>query len=221
MAIDNQEQAIRLIMYLATQSDYVTVHDILSDKLSGFTSGEDIKSALKSICDELDVKIEEGRMSLYRLPATFDGYKDVFSIVRESEQVYNFLSSRYSQATVNDAFVKEAVTRITRTPYFSSITSKYPENINPGEAMIMMIAQNPGFAAIAAMFSVSPAVASKLLYPETLSKYEITHLKICLDLTFAADMVKRVPPGTMLSIKYEILSQGMINMEIRGGTGVP
>jgi hypothetical protein len=83
------------------------------------------------------------------------------------------------------------------------------------------MARQPGFPALAAMMSVSPAVAEKLLFPERLSRYELTHPKIALDLAFAADMVKRAPPGTVLSIKYEIIAQGMLNIEMRGGTGIP
>ncbi len=210
-----------MIMYLTTQTDFVTVHDITSDPFSGFSDREEVKAALKEICDDLEIKIEEGKLSLYRLPQTFDGYRDVFSIIRDSEQVFNFLSSSYTQIMLTGEFVKEAIVRITQTPYFASISAKYPENVKPADALLTMLAQNPGFPAIAGMFSVSPAVASKLLYPETLSKYEMTHPKTCLDLTFAADMVKRAPPGTALSIKYEIIAQGMVNMQISGGAGIP
>ena len=221
MAIEKQEQSIRMIMYLTTQTDFVTVHDIISDGFSGFSDREEVKAALKEICDELEIKIEEGQMSLYRLPRTFDGYRDVFSIIRDSEQVFNFLSSSYTQVMLTGEFVKEAIIRITQTPYFASISAKYPDNVKPADALLTMLAQNPGFPAIAGMFSVSPAVAFKLLYPETMSKYEMTHPKTCYDLTFAADMVKRAPPGTAFSIKYEIIAQGMINMQISGGAGIP
>lgn len=221
MAIDNREQAIKMIMYLATQPDYVSVHDIHSDKFSGFVSHDEIKAALKQICDVLDVKLQDDQLSLYRLPRALDGYRDVFTIVRDSEQVYNFLSSNYTQSMVTVEFIKEAIVRITQMPYFAEITAKYPEKIKPGDALITMLAQNPGFPAIAAMFTVSPAVASKLLFPETLSRYEMTHPKTCFDLTFASDMVKRAPPGTVLSVKYEIIAQGMINMQTSGGAGIP
>ena len=221
MAVDKQEQAINLIMYLTTQSDYVTIHDIHKDRLSGFESHEEIKPALKQICDVLEVKIENDEQSLYRLPRTFDGYRDVFALVVNSDQVYSFLSSNYSQEIVTPEYIKEALVRVTQTPYFSSLASKYPDKAKPGDALIAMLAQNPGFPAIAAMFSVSPAVAAKLLYPETMSRYEMTHPKICLDITFASDMVKRAPPGTVLSVKYEILAQGMVNLQLSGGTGIP
>lgn len=210
-----------MIMYLTTQSDYVTIHDIHKDPLSGFESHDEIRPALKQICDVLEVKMENDELSMYRLPRTYDGYKDVFSIIKDSEHVYSFLSSNYTQEMVNPEFIKESIIRITQQPYFTDIASRYPENIKPGDALIAMLAQSPGFPAIAAMFSVSPAVASKLLFPETLSKYEMTHPKICLDLTFASDMVKRAPPGTVFSVKYEIIAQGMINMHMSGGTGIP
>ncbi len=208
-------------MYLTTQSDYVTIHDIHKDPLSGFESHEEIKPALKLICDVLEVKMENDEQSLYRLPRTFDGYRDVFSMVANSEHVYSFLSSNYSQSILTPEFIREALVRVTQTPYFSSLASKYPEKAKPGDTLLQMLAQNPGYPAIAAMFGVSPAVATKLLFPETMSKYELTHPKICLDLTFAADMVKRAPPGTVLSVKYEIVAQGMINMQTSGGTGIP
>lgn len=213
--------AVRLIMYLATQTDYISVHDIHKDPFSGFADHGEIKAALRKACDVLDVRSEPGKISLYRLPKTFDGYRDVFSIVRGSDDVYNFLSSIYSRAMVSEPFIREALSRIAQTPYYQSIADKYPPNMKPGDAMILMMAQQPGFAAIAAMFSVSPAVAAKLLYPEQLSRYELTHPRIMLDLTFAADMVKRAPPGTMLSVKYEIIAQGMINIQASGGTGIP
>lgn len=212
---------IKIIMYLATQSDYVSVHDILEDKFSGFSSRDEIKAALKGICDALDIKTENGEFALYRLPVNFDGYRDVFGMVRGSEQVYNFLASNYSHALFDDAFIREALVRVIQTPYFVSLSEKYPENMKPGDALITMLSQQPGFSVIEAMISVSPAVAEKLLFPETMSKYEMTHLKTCLDLTFMADMVKRAPPGTMLSVKYEVISKGMINLEMRGGTGIP
>lgn len=60
-----------------------------------------------------------------------------------------------------------------------------------------------------------------LLFPEVLSKYELTHLKVALDLAFASDMLKRVPPATNVVIKYEVITQGMLNLETRGGTGIP
>ena len=214
-------KAVQLVMYLATQPEYVSIHDILADKLSGFTDREELKEALRKTCDALDVKSEPGEASLYRLPRTFDGYKDAYELVKDSEEVYNFLSSNYSHAMVNELFIRDALIRMAQTPFYESLAEKYPPNMKPGDAMVMMMAQQPGFAAIAALFSISPAVAEKLLYPEKLSKYELTHPKIMLDLTFAADMVKRAPPGTVLSVKYEILAQGMVNLEIRGGSGIP
>jgi hypothetical protein len=220
--VADKPKAIQLIMYLATQTDYISVHDIHKDRLSGFTDHEDIKAALRAACDVLDVNTAQGEVSTYRLPRTLDGYRDVFAFVRNSEDVYNFLSSNYSHAMVNELFIRDTLLRWASTPYYQSIAEKYPaEQVKPGEAMVMMLSQQPGFAALAAMFSVSPAVAEKLLYPERLSRYELTHPKIALDLTFAADMVKRAPPGTLLSIKYEIIAQGMLNMEMRGGSGIP
>jgi hypothetical protein len=215
-------KAIKLIMYLATQTEYISVHDIHKDKLSGFADHEEIKAALRGACDVLDVNSAQGEITLYRLPRTLDGYRDVFAFVRDSEDVYNFLSSNYSHAMVNELFIRDVLLRWASTPYFESIAARYPaEQMKPGEAMVMMLSQQPGFTTLAAMFSVSPAIAEKLLYPEKLSRYELTHPKIALDLTFAADMVKRAPPGTLLSIKYEIVAQGMLNMETRGGSGIP
>lgn len=217
-----KSKAVQLIMYLATQTEYISVHDIHEDKLSGFSDHAEIKAALRAACDLLDVTSGQGEITLYRLPRTLDGFRDLFAFVRDSEDVYNFLSSNYSQAMVNELFIRDALLRWASTPYYESIAARYPpEQMKPGEAMVMMIAQQPGFAALAAMFSVSPAVADKLLYPEKLSRYELTHPKIALDLTFAADMVKRAPPGTVLSIKYEVVAQGMLNMQMRGGTGIP
>jgi hypothetical protein len=220
--VTNKPKAIQLIMYLATQTDYVSVHDIHKDTLSGFADHAEIKAALRAACDVLDVSTGQDGISLYRLPRTLDGYRDVFAFVRDSEDVYNFLSSNYSHAMVNELFIRDTLLRWASTPYYQSIADKYPaEQVKPGEAMVMMLSQQPGFAALAAMFSVSPAVAEKLLYPEKLSRYELTHPKIALDLTFAADMVKRAPPGTLLSIKYEVIAQGMLNIEMRGGSGIP
>jgi hypothetical protein len=220
--IADKSKAIKLIMYLATQTDYIGVHDIHKDPLSGFTGHEEIKAALRSVCDLLDVNSAQGELTTYRLPRTLDGYRDVFAFVRDSDDVYNFLSSNYSHAMVNELFIRDVLLRWASTPYYESIAAKYPaEQVKPGEALVMMMAKQPGFAALAAMMSVSPAVAEKLLYPERLSRYELTHPKIALDLTFAADMVKRAPPGTLLSVKYEIIAQGMLNMEMRGGSGIP
>jgi hypothetical protein len=220
--VADKSKAIQLIMYLATQTDYISVHDIHKDSLSGFTDHEEIKAALRRACDVLDVSSAQGELSTYRLPRTLDGYRDVFAFVRDSGDVYNFLSSNYSHAMVNELFIRDVLLRWASTPYYESIAAKYPaEQVKPGEALVMMMAKQPGFAALAAMMSVSPAVAEKLLYPERLSRYELTHPKITLDLTFAADMVKRAPPGTLLSVKYEIIAQGMLNMETRGGSGIP
>jgi len=220
--VTDRSKAIQLIMYLATQTDYVSVHDIHKDPLSGFADHEAIKAGLRAACDVLEVSSEQGEVSVYRLPRTFDGYKDVFAMVKDSEDIYNFLLSGYSHAMVNELFIRDALLRWGQTPYFESLAAKYPAGqMKPGEAMVTMLAQQPGFAALAAMFSVSPAVAGKILYPEKLSRYELTHPKIALDLTFTNDMVKRAPPGTVLSVKYEVIAQGMINIEMRGGTGIP
>ncbi|OPY25961.1 MAG: hypothetical protein A4E28_02803 [Methanocella sp. PtaU1.Bin125] len=220
--VDDRPKAIQLIMYLATQTDYVSVHDIHKDPLSGFPDHEAIKAALRAACDVLDVSSEKGAVSLYRLPRTFDGYREVFAMLKGSEDIYNFLLSGYSHAMVNELFIRDALLRWGQTPYFESLAAKYPAGqMNPAEAMVAMLAQQPGFAALAAMFSVSPAVADMILYPENLSRYELTHPKIALDLTFACDMVKRAPPGTVLSVKYEVIAQGMINIQMSGGTGIP
>jgi hypothetical protein len=218
----SKSKAIQLIMYLATQTDYVSVHDIHKDPLSGFADHTEIKTAMREACDVLDVNTGQGDISLYRLPRTLDGYRDVFAFVRDSEDVYNFLSSIYSHAMVNEIFIRDVLLRWASTPYYESIAAKYPaDQVKPGDALVMMMAKQPGFTTLAAMCSVSPAVTEKLLYPERLSRYELTHPIIALDLTFAADMVKRAPPGTLLSIKYEIIAQGMLNMETRGGSGIP
>ncbi len=220
--VTKESKAVQLIMYLATQTDYIGVHDIHKDPLSGFTDHEEIKAALRAACDVLDVNPSQGDITLYRLPRTLDGYRDVFAFVRDSDSIYNFLSSNYTQAMVNELFIRDMLLRWAATPYFESMAEKYPaDQAKPGEALVLMMARQPGFPAIAAMFSVSPAVAEKLLFPEKLSRYELTHPKIMLDLTFAADMVKRAPPGTLLSIKYEIIAQGMLNMQTSGGAGIP
>jgi hypothetical protein len=217
-----RSKAVQLIMYLATQTDYVSVHDIHKDPLSGFADHEAIKAALRTACDVLDVDTGQGAVSLYRLPRSLDGYRDVFGFVRDTEDVYNFLLSTYSHAMVNELFIRDALLRWGQTPYFESLAAKYPAGqIKPAEAMVTMLAQQPGFAALAAMFSVSPAVAGMILFPENLSRYELTHPKIALDLTFTCDMVKRAPPGTVLSVKYEVIAQGMINIQMSGGTGIP
>lgn len=218
----DRSRAVRLIMYLATQTDYVAVHDIHKDPLSGFADHDEIRAALRAACDVFDVNTEQGAVSLYRLPRTLDGYRDVFAFVRDSDDVYNFLLSNYSRAVVNEPFIRDALLRWASTPFYESMAAKYPaDQTKPGEAMVMMMSRQPGFPALAAMMSVSPAVAEKLLFPEKLSRYELTHPKIALDLAFATDMVKRAPPGTMLSIKYEIIARGVLDMEIRGGTGIP
>jgi hypothetical protein len=213
--------AIKLIMYLSRKNDFVTIDDILLDKLSGFKSKKNVEDALKKLFLLVEVRESEKGTS-YRLAHAFDGYRGIFKIMQDSStEIYNFLSSNYSNFMVNEIFVKEALERITRTTHFENISQSYKGPGKPGDAFLLMMSQSPGFTALAAMFRSSPLVADKLLFPEKLSKYEMSHLKIGLDLSFASDMLNRVPPGTRVSIKYEIVSQGMLNMQMRGGTEVP
>ena len=222
VAVADRQRAVGLVMYLATQPDYIAIHDIHKDPMSGFAEHEEIKAAMRAACDVLDVKAEEGKVTLYRLPRTLDGYRDVFAFLRDTDDVYNFLSSVYSQAVVTEPFIRDALLRWATTPYYQSLAARYPaEQVKPGEAMVTLMAQQPGFKVLATMFWVSPAVVGKLLFPEKLSRYELTHPKITLDLAFAADMVRRAPPGTVLSVKYEIIAQGMVNLQESGGSGIP
>lgn len=212
---------IRLIIYLSGQNDFVSADDVVRDGLSGLNSGEEVETAIEKASPFLEFK-EEGKRKLFRLSRSFDGYRAVFGQLKGSRpDVYNFLYSNYSNSVVNVEFIKEALSRILELPYFVEIGSKYPQGNRPGDAVVLMLSQSPGFEALATMFKISPGVAAYLLFPEALSKYELTHLKMALDLAFATDMLKRVPPATSVTIKYEVVAQGMLNLETRGGTGIP
>ncbi len=180
-------------------------------------------SALEKAVPLLEIRADADDGPYYRLLRTFDGYAAVFSQIQNSNaDIYNFLYSNYSHSVVNEQFIKEAIDRILKLPYFTELAAKYPEGgQNPGLAVAMMLSQSPGIPALTAMFRSSPSVASYLLFPGRLSKYELTHLKVVLDLAFATDMLKRVPPGTGVSVKYEIVAQGMLNLETSGGTTMP
>lgn len=219
---DSGSSVNKLITYLSGQNDYISARAILSDGLSGFKSSKELKAAIEDALPLLDVKEDPELGPMYRLARTFDGYRSIFYKVRTSGlDIYNFLYSNYSNALVNGNFIKEALNRVLKLPYFEELEAKSPKGSRPGEAIIMMLSQSPGFDALAIMFRISPKVAEYLLYPEVLSKYELTHLKVTLDLAFASDMLKRVPPATMVTIKYEVIAQGMLNLETRGGTGIP
>lgn len=212
----------RLITYLSGQNDYVSVKEIVRDRLSGLHSEDEVEPALDAAAPFLDVKEDDKKGTMYRLSRSFDGYRSVFAAARSSDMdIYNFLYSNYSNSLVNGEFIKEALGRILKLPYFADMEARYPPGNRPGDAVVLMLSQSPGFDALAVMFRISPSVASYLLFPEMLSKYELTHLKVALDLAFAADMLKRVPPATSVVIKYEVATQGMLNLETRGGTGIP
>jgi len=211
----------RLITYLSGQNDYVSIRDIMRDRLSGLHSEDEIEPAIEKAAAFLEIK-EEADVPMYRLARSFDGYKSVFANVRNSgADVYNFLYSNYSNSLVNGNFIKEALNHVLSLPYFVEMEGKYPPGSRPGDAVVMMLSQSPGFEALAIIFRISPSVAEYLLFPEILSKYELTHLKVTIDLAFASDMLKRVPPATTVTIKYEVVTQGMLNLETRGGTGIP
>ncbi|MCD1296315.1 hypothetical protein CUJ83_15030 [Methanocella sp. CWC-04] len=209
-------------MYLSGQNNFVSAEDILSDRLSGFTSGDELLPVLRQLCLLLEVRTIPDGISLYRLPYNLDGYRSIFKIIKDrSPDIYNFLYSNYSHSAVNESFIKEALGRAIKTSHFQDIAGKYQGTTKPGEALILLLSQSPGFRSLVSMFQASPSVAERLLFPENLSMYELTHLKITLDLAFASDMLKRVPPGTRVSIKYEVLSKGTVDVETRGGTEVP
>ncbi|HTX43589.1 MAG TPA: hypothetical protein VMC61_02580 [Methanocella sp.] len=222
MAEDTDAFIGRLITYLSGQNDFVTPADIVEDRLSGLHSEDEIEPAIEDAAPFLEFKEDPGRGTMLRLSRSFDGYRAVFTRVKRSPaDVYNFLYSNYSNAVVGADFIKEALSRILQLPYFVEMEAKYPPGNRPGDAAVLMLSQSPGFDALATMFRISPSVATYLLYPEVLSKYELTHLKVTLDLAFASDMLKRVPPATSVIIKYEVTTQGMLNLETRGGTGIP
>jgi len=214
---------IKLITYLSGQNDFVSLNSMLSDKLSGFKTEKAALAAIEKATPLLEIRAEPVDGPFYRLLRTFDGYKAIFEQVLNSDtDVYNFLYSNYSHSIVNEAFIKEALDRILKLPYFTELAEKYPgPNQNPGMALAMMLAQSPVFAALAVIFQISPSVARCLLFPERLSKYELTHLKVVLDLAFASDMLKRVPPATSIGLKYEVIAQGMVNLQTSGGTTIP
>jgi len=222
MAEDTDAFVSRLIIYLSGQNDFVSASDIVRDRLSGLHSEDEIEPAIENAAPFLEFKEDHEHRTMIRLSRRFDGYRAVFARVRRSPaDVYNFLYSNYSNAVVDADFIKEALSRVLQLPYFAEIEAKYPPGNRPGDAAVLMLSQSPGFDALATMFRISPSVATYLLFPEVLSKYELTHLKVALDLAFASDMLKRVPPATSVIIKYEVVAQGMLNLETRGGTGIP
>jgi hypothetical protein len=222
MPEDTDAFVSRLIIYLSGQNDFLSAADIVRDRLSGLNSKEEVEAAIGEASEFLELKEDEERGTLFRLLRSFDGYRKVLAHVKGSKaDVYNFLYSNYSNSIVNGDFIKEALSRILQLPYFVEMEAKYPPGNRPGDAVVLMLSQSPGFEALAIMFRISPSVATYLLFPEVLSKYELTHLKVALDLAFASDMLKRVPPATSVIIKYEVVAQGMLNLETRGGTGIP
>ena len=212
----------RLITYLSGQNDYVSASEIMKDRLSGLHSEDELEPAIEKALPFLETREDATLGTLYRLPKSFDGYKAVFANVQSSgADVHNFLYSNYSNAIVDANFIKEALTRILSLPHFKEMEGRYPAGSRPGDAVILMLSQSPGFDALATMVRVAPTVAEYMLFPEVLSRYELAHLKVTLDLAYAADMLRRVPPATSVTIKYEVITQGMVNMETRGGAGVP
>lgn len=212
----------RLAIYLSGQNDFVSAADIVRDGLSGLRSKEEVEKAVEKATPFLELKEDDERGLLFRLSRSFDGYRAVFASVKGSQaDVYNFLYSNYSNSIIDANFIKEALARILQLPYFTEMEAKYPPGNRPGDAVVLMLSQSPGFEALATMFRISPSVATYLLFPDVLSRYELTHLKVALDLAFASDMLKRVPPATSVVIKYEVVAQGMLNLETRGGTGIP
>ena len=213
----------KLITYLSGQNDFVSLNSLLADKLSGFNTERSALMAIEKATPLLEIRAETVDGPFYRLLRTFDGYKAVFSQVQSSDaDIYNFLYSNYSHTVVTEQFITEAIDRILKLPYFTELSTKYPDvGHNPGKALAMLLSQSPGLAALAVIFRISPSVARCLLFPERLSKYELTHLKVVIDIAFASDMLKRVPPATNVGIKYEVIVQGMVNLETSGGTTIP
>lgn len=222
MPADTDAYVSRLITYLSGQNDFISAGEIMRDRLSGLHSEDEIDPALEAAAPFLETKEDSKKGTMYRLARSFDGYRAVYAAARKTDtDVYNFLYSNYSNALVNGDFIKEALNHVLQLPYFTEMESKYAPGNRPGDAVVLMLSQSPGFDALAVMFRISPSVATYLLFPEVLSKYELTHLKVALDLAFASDMLKRVPPATSVVIKYEVTAQGMLNLETRGGTGIP
>lgn len=222
MQATDSKSISRAIVYLSGQNDFVTVDDIAEEVLSGFKSNEPAESALSGLGDILETKENAEGKTSFRLTRSFYAYKTVFNIILKSgEDAYGFLSSGYSNEMIDEGFIEEALWRIAGLPYFNEVLSKYPDNKNPGAAILIMLSRSPGFKDIAAMLKASPSVAIKLLFPERLSRYEVTHLKAVLDLAFASDMLERVPSGAKVSVKYEIIARGTIDLEARGGTEAP
>jgi hypothetical protein len=222
MPEDTDAFVSRLIIYLSGQNDFVSAADMVRDRLSGLHTEDEVEPAIENAAPFLEFKEDPEHGTMFRLSRSFDGYRAVFARVRRSQaDVYNFLYSNYSNSVVDANFIKEALNRILQLPYFVEMEAKYPQGNRPGDAVVLILSQSPGFEALATMFRISPSVATYLLFPEVLSKYELTHLKVTLDLAFAADMLKRVPPATSVIIKYEVVAQGMLNLETRGGTGIP
>ncbi len=221
MAEDTDAYVSHLITYLSGQSGFVAAGAIARDRLSGLGSKEKAQAAIEKASAFLELKEGGEKGTMVRLPRSFDGYREVFARVKSQADVYNFLYSNYSNAMVDANFIKEALGRVLQLPYFKDMEARYPPGSRPGDAVVLLLSQSPGFDALASMFRTSPTVASYLLFPDVLSKYELTHLKVVLDLAFASDMLKRVPPATSVIIKYEVTTQGMLNLETRGGTGIP
>ncbi len=220
MPQDTDTIVSRLVMYLSGQNDFVAAGNIARDPLSGIGSKEEARAAIDRASRSLETREDEELGTMARLPRSFDGYRAVFAHVDQAD-VYNFLYSNYSNAIVNVDFIKEALGRVLELPYFKEMEAKYPPGNRPGDAVVLMLSQSPGFEALANMFRTSPRVAACLLFPESLSRYELTHLKVALDLAFASDMLKRVPPATSVVVKYEVVAKGMLNLETRGGAGIP
>lgn len=211
----------RLIAYLAGQDGYVSAEDIRRDRRSGLGAPGEAELALAAAAPLLEAKAEAGDGTACRLARGLDGYRAVFAAVRGAgADAYGLLASGYTGAVVNAGFIEEALGRIARQPFFAGLASKYPVGCQ-GDAVVLLLSRSPGFEALAAMFRASPAVAAYLLFPETLSAYELTHLKVALDLAFAADMLRRAPPATSVAIKYEVSARGTLSLETRGGAIIP
>lgn len=185
-----------------------------------FVSFEKAPEGLRTFRKWLDVKRIKGK-NAYRLKQTPDAYKEIFLFINDAgDDIGILLGSVYSDNVVGEEFLIALLSRFGETPYYNNIRKKYG-NEKTGEVVADLLADKPGLPALAIMFKTSPSVAEALLFPEQLSRYELTHMKPCLDLKFAADMLHRAPEKTDITVKYEVIVKGKINLEEKGGTGIP
>jgi hypothetical protein len=186
----------------------------------GFISFEKTPASLRTIRKWLDAERRNDK-NAYRLRRSPDIYREVFRHIEKSDQdIFILLSSPYTEKCVDEPFLTSLLAHICETPYYNGIKMKYG-NEKAGNIAACLLAESPGLKTLATMFRTSPSVAAAMLFPERLSRYELTHLKPCLDLKFATDMLHIAPEKTDITVKYEVIARGTINVEEKGGTGIP